>query len=75
VKRLIFILGVICYLTALTGQTRQRVATYTDDAYYWPVVDTIAPTEPTYDRNAREFIFLEDTTQSPDTIVMRIVDR
>ena len=45
---------------------------YTDDAYYWPTVDTIQPTTPVYDRNAREFIFLEDTIQYPDTVVMII---
>ena len=43
-----------------------------DDSYYWPLVDTIVPTEPVYDRSAREFIFLEDTTQYPDTVVMVI---
>jgi hypothetical protein len=48
---------------------------YTDDAYYWPEVDTISPTEPVYDRSAREFIFLDDTIQSPDTVRMRILDR
>lgn len=47
-------------------------STYIDDAYYWPVADTIVPTEPVYDRSAREFIFLEDTTQYPDTVVMVI---
>ena len=45
---------------------------YMDDSYYWPMVDTIQPTTPVYDRNAREFIFLEDTTQYPDTVVMII---
>lgn len=48
---------------------------YTDDAYYWPVVDSISLLEPVYDRNAREFIFLDDTIQSPDTVRMRIIDR
>ena len=51
---------------------RDGVGLYMDDAYYWPVVDTIVPNEPTYDRNAREFIFLEDTTQYPDSVVMVI---
>ena len=54
---------------------RDGVGIYTDDSYYWPLVDTIVPTEPVYDRNAREFIFLEDTTQYPDTVVMRIVEK
>ena len=48
---------------------------YTDDSYYWSGADTIVPVEPMYDRNAREFIFLEDTTQYPDTVVMRIVEK
>ena len=51
---------------------KDGVGLYTDDAYYWPVADTIVPNEPTYDRSAREFIFLEDTTQYPDTVVMII---
>ena len=48
------------------------VGLYTDDSYYWPSADTIVPAELVYDRNAREFIFLEDTTQYPDTVVMII---
>lgn len=44
-----------------------------DDAYYWPQVDTVVNTTPVYDRNMREFIFLEDTTQQSDTIRMRII--
>jgi hypothetical protein len=51
------------------------VGLYIDDSYYWPLVDTIVPNEPVYDRPAREFIFLEDTTQYPDTVVMRIVEK
>lgn len=51
---------------------RDGVGLYMDDAYYWPVADTIVPDEPTYDRSAREFIFLEDTTQYPDSVVMVI---
>ena len=54
---------------------RDGVGLYTDDSYYWPLLDTIVPTEPVYDRNAREFIFLEDTIQYPDTVVMRIVEK
>lgn len=46
-----------------------------DDSYYWPLVDTIVPTEPVYDRNAREFIFLEDTVQRSDTVRMRIIEK
>lgn len=55
---------------------RDGVGLYTDDSYYWAQADTMMiPTEPVYDRNAREFIFLEDTTQYPDTVVMRIVEK
>ena len=48
---------------------------YTDDAYSWPVIDTLVSSEPRYDRNAREFIFLEDTVQHPDTVRMRIIEK
>ena len=54
---------------------RSGVGLYTDDSYYWPVVDTIVPSVPVYDKNIREFIFLEDTTQSSDTVIMRIVEK
>lgn len=62
-------------VTTKSPNTKSSNSTYLDDAYYWPVVDTIVPTEPVYDRNAREFIFLEDTTQYPDTVIMRIVKK
>lgn len=62
-------------VTTKSPNTKSSNSTYLDDAYYWPVVDTIVPTEPVYDCNAREFIFLEDTTQYPDTVVMRIVKK
>ena len=55
-----------------SSNSKSSNSKYTDDAYYWPTVDTIQPTTPVYDRNAREFIFLEDTTQYPDTVVMII---
>lgn len=74
-KRVLFILIVIGALTSLAGQARPSEPLYTDDAYYWPVVDTVVPSEPVYDKNIREFIFLEDTTQSPDTVVMRIIEK
>ena len=48
---------------------------YTDDAYYWPQADTVVSAEPVYDRNIREFIFMEDTVQQSDTVRMRIVNR
>ena len=74
-KRILFILIVIGALTSLAGQARPSEPLYTDDAYYRPVVDTVVPSEPVYDKNIREFIFLEDTTQSPDTVVMRILEK
>lgn len=82
-KRSIIILSIGLLTIGLSAQivttkspnTKSSNSTYLDDAYYWPVVDTIVPTEPVYDRNAREFIFLEDTTQYPDTVVMRIVKK
>ena len=51
---------------------RDGVGLYMDDSYYWPAMDTLVSSEPIYDKNAREFIFLEDTTQYPDTVVMII---
>ena len=72
-KRILFILLVLiacCQLSTINCQLP-----YTDDSYYWPTIDTIVPTEPVYDRNAREFIFLEDTAQYPDTVIMRIVEK
>ena len=80
-KRILFILCLGSWLLALASSPNSRLAQkdggglYTDDAYYWPTVDTIQPATPIYDRNAREFIFLEDTTQYPDTVVMRIVEK
>ena len=82
-KRSIIILSIGLLTIGLSAQivttkspnTKSSNSTYLDDAYYWPVVDTIVPTEPVYDRNAREFIFWEDTTQYPDTVVMRIVKK
>ena len=75
-KRRLFILFVFgaCIL-ALLPYRLIASSPYIDDAYYWHTADTIVPTEPVYDRNAREFIFLEDTTQYPDTVVMRIVEK
>jgi hypothetical protein len=69
-KRILFILSLGSWLLVLGSSP-----IYTDDAYYWAQTDTIVPIEPVYDRNAREFIFIEDTTQFPDTVVMRIIER
>ena len=77
-KRSIIISLVVLLAIGLYAQvvnSKLSNSTYIDDSYYWPLVDTIVPTEPVYDRSAREFIFLEDTTQSPDTVVMRIVEK
>ena len=51
---------------------RDGVGLYMDDSYYWPAMDTLVSSEPIYDKNAREFIFLEVPTQYPDTVVMII---
>lgn len=69
-KRILFILCLGSCFLALGSSPN-----YIDDAYYWPQVDTVVPAEPVYDKNAREFIFLEDTTQYPDTVIMRIVEK
>ena len=77
-KRSIIISLVVLLARGLYAQvvnSKLSNSTYIDDSYYWPLVDTIVPTEPVYDRSAREFIFLEDTTQYPDTVVMRIVEK
>ena len=77
-RRYILILSLISCLTCptrLTGLTRQNPPTYTDDSYYWPQADTIVSAEPVYDRNMREFIFLEDTVQYPDTVRMLIIEQ
>ena len=74
-KRSIIILFIGLLTIGLYAQivnSKSSNSKYTDDVYYWPTVDTIQPTTPVYDRNAREFIFLEDTTQYPDTVVMII---
>ena len=70
-KRIVFIFLIsiaFCQLPIANCQS----PSYTDDAYYWPQADTVVSAEPVYDRNIREFIFLEDTTQYPDTVVMII---
>ena len=77
-KRSIFILLVGLLTIGLSAQivhSKSSNRMYMDDSYYWPSVDTIVPAEPVYDKNAREFIFLEDTIQYPDTVVMRIVEK
>lgn len=70
---LVVLLAIGLYAQVVNGKLSN--STYIDDSYYWPLVDTIVPIEPVYDRSAREFIFLEDTTQYPDTVVMRIVEK
>ena len=76
-KRCIIILTVGLLVPSLVASSpiANSQSPYMDDSYYWPLVDTIVPNEPVYDRHAREFIFLEDTTQYPDTVVMRIVEK
>jgi acetone carboxylase gamma subunit len=77
-KRYILILSLISCLTCsarLTELTRQNIPNYTDDSYYWPQADTTVSAMPVYDRNMREFIFLEDTVQYPDTVRMLIIEQ
>ena len=72
-KRIVFILLLsiaFCQLPIANCQSP-----YMDDAYYWAQADTVVSAEPVYDRNIREFIFLEDTTQQSDTVRMRIIER
>lgn len=79
-KRILFIL-LIGYglwimgseLSAQIVNSKSSDRTYVDDSYYWPSLDTIVSSLPVYDKNVREFIFLEDTVQRPDTVRMRIV--
>ena len=73
-KRIVFILLLSIAFWQLPIANCQSPS-YTDDAYYWPLADTVVSTEPVYDRNIREFIFLEDTTQQSDTVRMRIIER
>lgn len=78
-KSSIIILSVGLFAVGISAQivnSKTSRSKYLDDSYYWPVIDTLlVPSEPMYDRNAREFIFLEDTTQYPDTVRMRIVEK
>jgi hypothetical protein len=70
---ILFVLG--AGLIALSPHRLVASSPYVDDSYYWPIVDTLVSAMPIYDRNAREFIFLEDTTQYPDTVRMRIIEK
>ena len=77
-KRCIIILTIGLLAIGLSAQivnSKSSNSTYIDDSYYWPVIDTLSHSTPKYDKNAREFIFLEDTTQYPDTVRMRIVNK
>jgi len=74
---LVVCLSLFAYSKAFSSLPSERNGggLYADDSYYWPVVDTLVTSEPIYDRNAREFIFLEDTLQHPDTVRMQIVEK
>jgi hypothetical protein len=81
VKRSIIILSLCSWLFAFGAwaqivNSKSSNSKFIDDAYYWPELDSLQlPEEPMYDENAREFIFFEDTTQYPDTVRMRIIER
>lgn len=79
-KRCIIILlvGILVTANGIWAQiirTKPSKPLYTDDSYYWHTLDTVVPASPVYDKNAREFIFLEDTTLGTDTVVMRIINK
>ena len=81
-KRILFILLVImaCHYVSIADHASRpyRLNTsspYIDDSYYWPQADTLVSAEPVYDKNMREFIFLEDTAQHSDTVRMRIIGK
>ena len=76
-KRRLVILFVVgaCFFASLSCLIASSPNAYMDDAYYWPTMDSVVSSEPIYDRNAREFIFIEDTVQYPDTVRMRIIER
>ena len=69
-RRSILILLVMVGWISLKIVARPTQPYYTDDAYYWPVVDTMIPTEPVYDKDMRELVFVVDTAQYADTISM-----
>lgn len=75
-KQILFIFSIIvaCLLAILPYRLIASTP-YTDDSYYWPQADTIVSAEPVYDKNIREFIFLEDSAQQSDTVRMRIIER
>lgn len=72
---IILLIGLLVPSLIASSPIANSQSSYMDDSYYWPLMDTIVPNEPVYDRNAREFIFLEDTVQRPDTVVMRIIEK
>ena len=81
-KRILFILLVImaCHYVSIADLATRPYrlntsAPYIDDSYYWPQADTLVSAEPVYDKNMREFIFLEDTAQHSDTVRMRIIGK
>lgn len=77
-KRIIIILAFVLLTLGFYAQmvnTKSSNGKYLDDAYYWPTADTILSAEPMYNRNAREFIFVDDTTQYADTVRMRIIKK
>lgn len=70
---IVFVSG--CLLAVGNLMMADNKSRIVDDSYYWPEVDSVVLSEPVYDRNARELIFIEDTTQYPDTVRMRIVEK
>lgn len=69
-RSILILLLMVCGWMSLMTMARPTQPYYTDDAYYWPVVDTMIPTEPVYDKDMRELVFVVDTAQYADTISM-----
>ena len=63
----LLMLSCSCYMTS------ELPHAYMDDSYYWPEADTLLPIEPKYDSRARELVFLQDTVERNDTVLLRIV--
>lgn len=69
-RSILILLLVVSGWMSLITMARPTQPHYTDDAYYWPVVDTVIPAEPVYDKDMRELVFVVDTAQYADTISM-----
>jgi hypothetical protein len=71
--RRVGIIGLILVSLLAWAGRAPRKAYLVDDAYYWPIVDSMSNT-PVYSKNIREFVFIEDTVGYADTIRMKIIE-